>query len=466
LPETAARLPCAAGSGQGESRRIDPAGGLACMQSQRDRMAMEFRDVLAETERLSPRELTAYQRNLLLPLVMHARTHVPFYKERLAVLFDKDVPDLSRWSEIPILTRTRAQAEVEALTSTWLPPHCGAVKNEETSGSTGIPFRHLRNELMTVANIALTDRTFRWWQLDGNKAMASFTSRRKHLAPPPDGATLEGWRTGFTGVHYVIDMWADTDIQIDWLLARKPTYLTAYSSTLLALAERVRQRGIALRFESIISNATAISDEIRDICKAVFGARPHDHYGAQEVGSIAAECPVCEQYHVNAETVLIEILREDGTVCAPGEAGRVIVTSLYNYAMPFIRYEIGDYAVAGPDNVKCSVQLPVLSRVLGRYRNTFTLPDGRIVYPYVAIGRFRDYISFSQVQVVQTEYDAIEVRYVPIEDRTADEEGLQAYLREAIHPDMRVRAIAVADIPRSPSGKFEDFLSLVPRLRS
>jgi phenylacetate-CoA ligase len=103
--------------------------------------------------------------------------------------------------------------------------------------------------------------------------------------------------------------------------------------------------------------------------------------------------------------------------------------------------------------------------VLGRYRSTFTLPDGRIVYPYVEIGRFRDYIPFTQVQVVQTDYDAIEVRYVANGDRAADEGGLQAYLREAIHPGLRVRAIAVADIPRSPSGKFEDFLSLVPRLR-
>jgi phenylacetate-CoA ligase len=435
------------------------------MLTPRDRMVVEFRDVLAETELLPPDAMAAYQRNLLLPLLEHAQTHVPFYKERLAAIFETGAPDFSRWREIPILTRTEAQAAVDTLAATSLPPHCGEVTDEETSGSTGIPFRHRRNALHTVANMALTDRMFRWWGLDGNKTMASFTSRRKHRAPPPDGARIEGWRTGYRGLHYMIDMWADTDIQIDWLLARKPDYLTAYSSTLLALAERVRQRGIALKFASIVSNATAISDEIRDLCENVLGARPRDHYGAQEVGSIAAECTHCGRYHINAETVLVEILREDGTPCAAGEAGRVIATSLYNYAMPFIRYEIGDYAVAGDDAVECAVRLPTLSRVLGRYRSTFTLPDGRIVYPYVEIGRFRDYIPFTQVQVVQTDYDAIEVRYVANGDRAADEGGLQAYLREAIHPGLRVRAIAVADIPRSPSGKFEDFLSLVPRLR-
>jgi phenylacetate-CoA ligase len=134
--------------------------------------------------------------------------------------------------------------------------------------------------------------------------------------------------------------------------------------------------------------------------------------------------------------------------------------------MPFIRYEIGDYAVAGPLKVKCPVRLPTLARVFGRYRNTFTLKDGRIIYPYVAIGRFRDFIPFEQVQVVQTDYDAIEVRYVPLSKAKADEAGLQAYLRDAIDRSLNVRAIAVDEIPRSPSGKFEDFLSLVPRHRS
>jgi phenylacetate-CoA ligase len=435
------------------------------MLTRSDRRVLEFRNVLAATERLPGDELTAYQHKLVVPLLEHARAHVPFYKDRLSAAFASGPPDLSRWNEIPVLTRLEAQSAVEALTSRWLPPHCGAVLNEETSGSTGIPFRHLRNELLSIANVALTDRMFRWWRLDGNKTMASFTSRRKQHAPPPDGVTIKGWRAGFRGTHYMIDMWADTDIQIDWLVARKPNYLTAYSSTLLALAERSRQRGIELTFESIVSNATALSDEIRSVCETTFGARPHDHYGAQEVGSIAADCPICGQYHINAESVLLEILRGDGAPCAPGETGRVIVTSLYNYAMPFIRYEIGDYAVRGARNVKCQIKLPALSRILGRYRNTFTLPDGRIVYPYVEIGRFRDYISFSQVQIVQTDYDAIEVRYVPLQQRVADEAGLQAYLRDAIHPQVTVKAIAVDAIPRSASGKFEDFISLVPRLR-
>lgn len=428
-----------------------------------DKMVLQFRDVLAETERLSFDELQAYQRKLIEPLLLHARQHVPFYVQRLAAVFPAGKLDVSRFHEIPILTRAQAQANVKALAARDLPPHVGPVETEETSGSTGRPFVHRRNHLVTLANIGLTDRVLRWWDFDGNKTMATFISRNREKAPPPSGTTVRGWRTGLPGMHHMIDMWADTEVQMEWLMERRPSYLTAYSSTLLALAERVQQRGASLRFERINSIATAMSDEIRQACREAFGVAPIDQYGAQEVGLIACECPVCGHYHLSAEAMLVEILRDDGTSCAPGETGRVIVTSFYNYAMPFIRYEIGDYAVAGPAKVKCPVRLPALARVFGRYRNTFTLRDGRIIYPYVAIGRFRDFIPFQQVQVVQTDYDLIEVRYVPSSDAKADEAGLQTYLREAIDRSFNVRAIAVDQIPRSASGKFEDFLSLVPR---
>jgi phenylacetate-CoA ligase len=226
----------------------------------------------------------------------------------------------------------------------------------------------------------------------------------------------------------------------------------------------VRARGLDLRFERIASVAAVLSEDVRAACREVLGANPIDGYGAHEVGYLACECPVCGLYHINAEANLVEILHEDGSPCAPGETGRVVLTSLYNYAMPFIRYEIGDYATLGPARVKCPVRLPTLKRIIGRYRNTFTLRDGRIIYPYVTIGRFRDFISFDQVQVVQTDYDTIEVRYVPADGAcAADEAGLEAYLREAIDPTFKVRAIAVSEIPRAASGKFDDFLSLVPR---
>jgi phenylacetate-CoA ligase len=431
-----------------------------------DRMVMKFRDVLAETERLAPEQLRAYQDNLLVPLVAHARRNVPFYEKRLAPLFRGEEVDLARWNDIPILTRAEAQRSTQAMTATITPPHAGPAERGETSGSTGRPLSYLRNEITMVAALAMTDRTFRHWNFDGDKTMATFTAIYRDLAPAPHGLTSEGWRRGFHGKHHLIGSWADTDAQIEWLRARSPHYLTMQSSTLFALAERVLARGIEMRFEGIVSIAMTLSDEIRAACREAFKLKPVDRYGAEEVGSIASECPHCGYYHVDAEALVVEILRDDGAPCAPGETGRVVVTTLYNYAMPFIRYEIGDYALAGPARVKCPIKLPTLARIFGRYRNMFTLRDGRIVYPNFKYADLREFISFEQMQVVQTDYDCIEVRYVPPRDgRNPDEAGLEAYVRKTLDPSLRVSAVAVEEIPRAASGKFEDFLSLVPRHR-
>lgn len=429
-----------------------------------DRMVIKFRDVLAETERLHADQLKAYQENLLEPLLRHAYRHVPFYKERLAPLCSGSDVRLDCWHKLPVLSRTDVQQNLTALTADVVPPHMGATSPGETSGSTGRPVRYLINELANVASLGTTDRSFRWWGFDGSKPMASFVARHDDDARPPDGKVKKGWRVGFPGLHHMIDLSADADAQIEWLHKRRPAYLTAHSFVLHELARRACERGMQLPLERINSIGTVLTDDIRSACIAAFGASPIDQYGAQETGLLACECPSCGRLHTNAETVLVEILDSGGNLCAPGTVGRVVVTSFYNFAMPLIRYEIGDFAVAGPDSVQCPVKLPTLNKIMGRYRNAFTLHDGRMIYPYVPVSRLRQYLAFEQVQIVQTDTTSIEVRYVPLKtDASADPDGLEACLRDLLDPSFNVLTVALNRIERSPSGKFEDYLSLVSR---
>lgn len=434
------------------------------MRDRIERMVIEYRDVLAETERLPPDKLRAYQNDLLVPLVEHARRNVPFYEHRLGPLFRGTGVDLSHWEDVPILSRAEAQRNTQALTARTVPPHAGAVEGGESSGSTGRPLRFLVNELTKVASLGVTDRALRWWDFDGAKTMASFVARSRYRGSGPDGMTVTGWRVGYAGTHHMIDISLDNNSRLDWLLRHHPHYLTAQSFILFGLAEHASARGVKLQFERINSTSSVLSDDIRNICKDVFGACPIDQYGARETGLIACECPWCGLHHVNAETLLVEILDADGKPSLPGKVGRVVLTSLYNYAMPLIRYEIGDFAVAGPRRIRCPVKLPAIGQIMGRYRNSFTLRDGRVIYPSVPVARLREFISFAQFQIVQTDYDAIEVRYVPlVPQQGADAVGLETCLRELIDTSFNVRAVAVDDIPRSASGKFESYLSLVSR---
>jgi phenylacetate-CoA ligase len=427
-----------------------------------DRLVIKFRDVLAETERLQADELRAYQENLLLPLVLQAHGNVPFYRNRLSSLRSGSEIDLDRWHMIPILTRRDVQQNLKALTAERVPPHVGAVVRGETSGSIGRPIRYSVNALATIASLGATDRSFRWWDFDGNKPMASFVARHGDDARPPDGKVEAGWRVGSTGEHHMLDLSANASTQLAWLCNRRPNYLTAHSFVLNEVARLANQQRMHLRLDRIISIGTVLTDDIRSACEEAFGVQPIDQYGAQETGLLASECPWCGHFHINAETALVEILDQDGRPSPPGTAGRVVVTALYNYAMPFIRYEIGDYAVAGPIKVKCPIKLPTLVKVMGRYRNAFILHDGRKIYPYVPVSRLETYLSFQQIQIVQTNPTSIEVRYIASDrQENVDQSGLETCLRELIDPSFSVQAVAVDEIPRSTSGKFEDYLSLV-----
>lgn len=429
-----------------------------------DEMVLKFREVLKETERLAPDDLREYQKSLLTPLLLHARKHSPFYKSRLGPVFDGDEINFDRWREIPIFTRGEAQKNEKALSARMVPPHLGAVSADETSGSTGRPLRYLKNELMSIAGLSMTDRLYRWWEFDGSQSLASFTSPRRGLA---DGGGSEnfGWRSGFLeGKIFLHETTGDTNKHIDWLKRVRPRYLASYSSMVVPLAERAREREVEIRLDHVVTRGGVVSQEARELCTQVFGATLVDQYGADEIGQIACECPSCGAYHVSAECVLVEILDDAGSPVRSGETGKVVLTNLYNYAMPLIRYEIGDYATLAAENHECKIRLPAISRIIGRYRNTFILSDGRVLFPNVSMSGFRKYLGYSQIQIVQTDYEELEVRYVADgSGRAANASALQDWLRQGIDPCFNVKVIEVSSIPHSSDGKYEDFQSLVSR---
>jgi phenylacetate-CoA ligase len=219
-----------------------------------------------------------------------------------------------------------------------------------------------------------------------------------------------------------------------------------------------------LRFELIFSAAAVLEAETRKLCRSAFGAEIADTYGSQECGNIAAQCPDCGEYHLSADASVIEILRDDGTPAASGEIGRVIVTPLRNPAMPLLRYELGDFAEMGSVRPNCSRKLPTIRRILGRFRNLFRFRDGTRIWPIADGFDLHQYMALKQFQIVQTDFDHIEIRYVPQEPRqTVDLPGLTKRVRLVLGHPVEVSIHAMDKIERSASGKFEDCISFCPR---
>ena len=158
--------------------------------------------------------------------------------------------------------------------------------------------------------------------------------------------------------------------------------------------------------------------------------------------------------------MLVEILDERWRPCAPGAIGRVVVTALHNLATPLIRYDLGDYAALG-EPCTCGRGLPVIRRVRGRVRNLVQTPDGRHYWP-VDLGKIRAVPLIRQAQFVQSTIDTIQLNIVADRPVTATEE-LQAAeaVRAALGHPFNVVLVRVDEIRRGPTGKFEEFMSLL-----
>jgi phenylacetate-CoA ligase len=432
----------------------------------------QFLKTLAQTERLPARALALYQQDLLIRLVRHAHTALPFYRDRLACLFAPNGEvDLSRWNEVPLLTRDDVAARGAEMRVLDLAAEYGEIAEARTSGSTGVPLDIATNGMVYFCASALFTRTARRFGMDTSRPLATIGRYRHRPIPPyPEGAVSSGWSMSDPDTPaYRLELTTPVDQQLEWLSRRKAPYLRTQPSGALAIAHAVTpDDGRALGIETVLLNGENVPDGAREIIAERLGARAAAFYSCQEIGHIASECEAAPHYHVAAENALVEIVDDRGRDVAPGERGRVIVTGLYNYVMPFIRYELGDVAVAGAGDCPCGRTLPVIARVEGRSRNAFVFRDGSRMWPRTSMVRaMHPFVPFVRFQLIQLDFERIEFRYLPDgSGRTPDVAGLNAHARRVFHTSVEIDPVEVDALVPGPSGKFEEFVSRVPAARA
>ena len=163
---------------------------------------------------------------------------------------------------------------------------------------------------------------------------------------------------------------------------------------------------------------------------------------------MAHRCPARHIYHVAAETVYMEILRPNGAPCEPGETGRVVITPLFNYAQPLIRYEQGDLATVG-EPCACGRTLPVLADIVGRVKHVFRRSDGRTLVPIIPAASLIA-LDVKNYQIAQIALNVIEVRYVPRDNSALGDKGpLCAAIRSEMGDDVTIRfqELSAFDVP-------------------
>lgn len=391
--------------------------------------------------------LAVYSRRCL-EETLRAAANISFYRERLGQL--RPEQDLQ---SLPTLKRSQIASLNQSVRE-----RCGDVGffRDRSSGSTGMPAEFLFDAAHQNGRNAARIRYLRangWNPARRNAWIAAFTS---DPADTPDAALLRSrlvLRTQFLPIFDPFER------QVERLSRLDPLYLYTLPSNLDGLLRVFEDTGTRLRsLRRILTGGEVLEDSLRERTRAVLGVEISDNYGSTE-GFIAWQCPA-GTYHINAEHMFVEIVDERHLPVAPGQLGKVLVTTLENRLMPLVRYEIGDYAIAGNGTCRCGRTLPTIAKVIGRGINLFRLPGDQFVSPWPLVGPLKARPQLRQFQIVQDTLDHYIVRFAA--DRVLDreaEDDIRATFCRVLKMSVSVAFERVDQIPRTPGGKFMTALS-------
>jgi phenylacetate-CoA ligase len=414
--------------------------------------------------------LRAAQLRQLKLLLDHAVATVPFYRETLPHAGYEPGRPLTEeiWSSLPVIRREHIVAAGSHIHSEQIPAAHGATASTSTSGSTGAPLLTLKTALDRHFHEAGALLELLWHRRDLSRKSGVIRSSWSGGRRVSGASSRDSYGRPFsslfrTGKVVQFNVHAPPSEQVEWLIREAPDYLLSLPSNLRALAQYSLDNRIKLPpLKEVRSYGEAFDADFPKLCREVWGAKHTSIYSTNEVGMIASQCPKRPHFHVHAELVRVEVLDDQGRPCRPGEAGRVILSPLHNFAMPLVRYEIADMAEVG-EPCPCGRGLPVLKRVLGRRRALLTLPSGTRKYVGSVAGICAEFPQVLQRQLVQKTVHDIDVLLVS-EPRLSDaeERRLLASLPRKFGDWFRFRLIYVPDIPRNREGKYEDFRSEIP----
>jgi len=430
-----------------------------------------------QTEFWPAEALRAAQFEQLSVLVEHAIRTIPFYAERLraaGIAPGKKLTEAA-WARIPILTRTQVRDNGTRLHASSIPPSHGGTGDVATGGSTGVPVRVRKTELAELMWQAVLIREELWHRAEPRamqlriKDLAGLPPAIAAAAGTPQGALLPDWGPPHnllwqTGKMALIDHRQPIAAQAALLQRLRPGYLFTMPANLRLLLAHFRMAGRRLDcLRAVWTLSEVVDDGLRAACQAVFGCPIVHNYSAAETGYIALQCPQATHFHVQSETILAEVLDENNRPCAPGQTGRVVVTPLHNFAMPLLRYEVGDQAEVGAP-CACGRGLPVLNQIVGRTVDALSLPSGQKRYTRVGHNRISKIVAVLEYQVIQRSLERIEVLMVLGGALTAAEDTeIRAALADELGSEFRIDLTFCDSIARTPAGKLRPFISDLPQ---
>jgi len=346
---------------------------------------------------LSPDEIRNRQWQRCRSQLAHAFEHSPFYRRKLssAGVRPGDVKNWDDFAELPITRREELRDADDILTTDR---RDDSLHRTLTSGSTGQPtVAYFDSDSWILAKYLLKLRARLACGMRPWDRVAFF---QEAVARP--GFPRNLLRERSFSVHRPVE-------EILPEVARfNPTAFYGFPSHLKLLALAARGR---LSPNLVFTSGELLDPATRRLLEKEYRAPVFDVYGCTETKEIAWQCPQRDGYHVNADWLVLETTgakAEDGT---PSDT--LLVTSLYNSAMPLLRYAMGDAGRLRSDRCPCGRGLPLMEPSRGRTVDYFRLPGGALVAPYTLTCAIESVRAMRQYQIVQEALDRVSVTVVP-----------------------------------------------------
>lgn len=408
-------------------RKLGELALSAVGEGQRIRFLREYeRSQFWSTDQLQELQLERATR-----ILNHAYDNCPFYRERFAQrgVLPSTIRSLEDWPHLPVLEKRDIQHEYRRMRAVnW--PATDTIVNQ-TGGSTGQPLRFYLHKDRLESRCGATMRHDGW-------AGLKLGDRVAYVWGAPRDIPQLKWRTRCRQMLLGHELWLDTAhitepklrSFLDALVSFRPRTIVGYAGGLALLAKFVLANGIAAyQPASIIASAELLLPEDRQRIEQAFGCKVFNRYGCREVAVVASECEVRDGLHVMAEGLFIEVVTEP-LGCTSGSPGAILVTDLLNFAMPLIRYRIGDLGAWASGSCPCGRGLPRLSQINGRVTDFLVGADGRLVSGvFLATYVVAQRPTLGQVQIIQSRKGHVVYRLCPSDhyDPGAD----NRYLRES-----------------------------------
>ncbi|PKP62050.1 capsular biosynthesis protein [Candidatus Atribacteria bacterium HGW-Atribacteria-1] len=334
-------------------------------------------------------------------LINFVYRNVPYYSK----LFNRiditpsDINIIEDLERIPILTK-------QIIKENWqdfIPRNINQIKyiNGSTGGSTGVPLKYRMSNEDYERGVALLYQGFEYagYKLGDKIAVIAGSS----LIPTSKSEIKRKIQDFFLNTrHYSSFEMSEKNLFKYFYDVNKwkPDFLRGYPSSIYFFAKFIQDNNLKLNFQpkAIFTTAEKLFDKQRVLIEGIFKAKVFDNYGLNDGGISAFECNKHCGFHVSTERAILEIVDNKGKHVV-NQNGKILATSLYNYALPFIRYDTGDLGIISALECSCGRKTPLIKKIMGRTTEFLKLNNIVIGSPVLTVlmGKF----DIEQYQIIQ-----------------------------------------------------------------